>query len=109
MVHGKKSRQSGRLPITTPGRGSSPPIFKGSTLLEHSTVELRNNWAGWPKGARGTVVSEHPTCALVEFSDHDGEAIGFAEIPYGALRALDGDSGQIGEADASSPSRRIAH
>jgi hypothetical protein len=77
-------------------------------LLEHSTVELRNDWAGWLKGARGTVVSEHPTCALVEFSDHDGEAIGFAEIPYGALRALDEDGGQIGVDDASGVPRHIA-
>lgn len=71
------------------GRGSYLPIFKGSTLLEHSIVELRDHWSGWPKGAKGTVVSDHPTCALVEFSDEDGAALGFAEIPHGALRSLE--------------------
>jgi len=71
------------------GRDSYLPIFKGSTLLEHSIVELRNAWSGWPKGAKGTVVSDHPTCALVEFADPDGAALGFAEIPHGALRSCE--------------------
>jgi hypothetical protein len=71
------------------GQGSYLPIFRGSTLLEHSIVELRDDWSGWRKGAKGTVVSDHPTCALVEFSDDDGAALGFAEIPHGALRSLE--------------------
>jgi hypothetical protein len=73
----------------TLGQGSYLPIFSGSTLLEHSIVELRDDWSGWPKGARGTVVSDHPTCALVEFSNAEGEALGLAEIPHGVLRSLD--------------------
>jgi len=71
------------------GRDSYLPIFKGSTLLEHSIVELRDDWSGWRKGAKGTVVSDHPTCALVEFSDADGAALGFVEVPHGALRSLE--------------------
>lgn len=73
-------------------------------MLEHSIIELRNDWKGWPEGARGTIVSEHETCALVEFADEQGEALGFAEIPYGALRRLDEETrGRIKPPSASRP------
>lgn len=64
-------------------------------MIEHSIVELKSDWQGWPKGAVGTVVSEHPTCVLVEFADTEGASAGFAEIPYGALKKIDDGAGHI--------------
>lgn len=64
-------------------------------MIEHSIVELTSEWHGWPVGSVGTVVSEHPTCALVEFATSDGAASGFVEVPFGALRKIDDDHGHI--------------
>ncbi len=104
MGDGKWLPRSGRSPTTIPDQGSFPPISRGSTLLEHSIIELRNDWGGWPKGARGTIVSEHETCALVEFSGEEGEALGFGDIPYGALRRLDKETrGRVSPPSSSRP------